>query len=92
MYALAETNSVDLEMKGVECQIRIDASIQSMSWMSKFSLVNLNESGSSSASTSTTAAATSTSTTGSTNLNGSIFSKAHMETEMKFDKHLYYQV
>lgn len=91
MYALAETNSVDLEMKGVECQIRIDASIQSMSWMSKFSLVNLNES-SSSASSSTTAAATSTSTTGSTNLNSSIFSKTHMETEMKFDKHLYYQV
>ena len=43
MYALTETNAIDLETKGgVESQIRIDASIQSLSWMSKYSLVNVN--------------------------------------------------
>lgn len=90
MYAIAETNLIDLEMKGIENQIRIDASIQSMSWMSKFSLVNPNENDSLLSSTSMVPE-TSVITNGSTNAT-STFSKAPIETENKFDKHLYYQV
>ena len=44
MYALLETNFDDIKSKGDDSVIKIDSNIQTLSWMSKFNILNADSS------------------------------------------------
>ncbi len=106
MYAIFETSSGDIQNKGYDSVIKIDSSIQSLSWMSKTSIFP--NSAVSASSTAAVAAAllqnnqniadvnnnnaNGASGNGSNNNNNLNSAKSANDDEIKFDKLSHYQV
>lgn len=98
MYATFEVNENDIKNKGDDSIIKIDANIQSLSWMSKSSILsNLSSSSSPSTSSNTNSNNTNNNTGSfSSNQNAQLNNNQSVnkitEDEIKLNKFLYYQV
>ena len=96
MYAVFEINSKDTQVKGEDSIIKIDATIQSLSWMSKSNNLGNSSATNSASSPSTTATTTTTTTTATPSSNSSNQSHSTQssinQTAKSFNKFLSYQV